>query len=564
MIIFKVIRFRNFFSYGSQFTELSLDRKTPLCITGQSGSGKSTLLDALSFVLYNKPHRNVNKNQLLNSINRKDCLVEIEFSTRGKDYLVRRGIKPNIFEIYRNNELIDQSSENKDYQKILEEDIIQMSLKTFNQVVIVSSTNYLPFMQLSASSRREFIEDVLDLGVFSLMKDDIKERATNVSSSIMSTNNDIELTKTKIEFFQKNEEDSKSDLRNQYQSMIDEKKSSIDELKSQYQVNESTIEELTQDIPEIDSGHLDTCKEKRQNIKTKNDAARKTIAWFEKTEVCPTCSQSIEHNHKQSILDDNKRILDKTDVILSKAELVILEEQQKYDGLVKAKRQIEQSITKYKTENESIKKQVFSIKKEIKSLEEKMNAPRKESGDDKVAELQKSIEILKDKKNDLLLNKDALDICKKMLGDDGIKESIIARYVPLMNQKINDYLDKLGLFVSFNLDSEFNEVIKSRARDNFSYSSFSMGERARIDIAILLMFREISKAKSRAVCNLLILDETFDSSLDSDGCNGLMDILENMDASIIAISHNNKLIDRFDDCIIVKKVDNYSIQEIIN
>lgn len=564
MIIFKAIRFKNFFSYGNQFTELSLDRKAPLCITGQSGSGKSTLLDALSFVLYNKPHRAVNKNQLLNSINRKDCLVEIEFSTRGKDYLVRRGIKPNIFEIFRNGELLDQSSENKDYQKILEEDILQMSLKTFSQVVIVSSTNYTPFMQLSASSRREFIEDVLDLGIFALMKEDIKERITNISSSIMTTNNDIELVKTKIEFFQKNEEDSKSDLRTQYQFMIDEKKNAIGELKTQYQSNESSIEELTQDIPEIDSTHLDICKEKRQNIKSKNEAAKKTISWFEKTEICPTCSQSIEQNHKQSILEDNQSILLKTTSILSKADLVILEEQQKYDSLVKTKRQIEHDILKLKTSNESIKSQVLNIKKEIKSLEEKMNAPRKESGDNKIKELQKNIENLKDRKNELIINKDALDICKKMLADDGIKESIIARYVPLMNQKINHYLDKLNLFVSFNLDSEFNEIIKSRARDNFSYASFSMGERARIDIAILLMFREISRAKAKAACNLLILDETFDSSLDSEGCEGLMDILEDMDSSIIAISHNNKLINRFDDCIVVKKIDNYSIQEVIN
>lgn len=566
MIEFKVIRYKNFFSYGNQFTELRLDSDKPLCITGFSGSGKSVLLDALSFSLYNKPHRAITKGQIVNSINRKDCLVEVEFSVRGKSYLVRRGIKPNVFEIYQDNELIDQASANKDYQKMLEEDILQMSLKTFSQVVIVSSTNYVPFMQLPTASRRDFIEDVLDLKVFSYMKEDLKERTTNLNSEKLTHDNEISLLETKIELLQKQDSVKEDEIKIEFDELIQEKKDIIAQYRDKFEENKENIETLKKELVDEDSSILNKARTKRQSIVHRKKDCDDTISWFESTETCPTCSQPIEHDHKQSIIDVKKEESEKYRGILLKADAMIASETDKHDFAVDSNKKTNREISKLTGENDSIKGSVSLIKSEILRLETKKNAPRvvRTDNSETITEYNLKIKDLKDKLIRLSEEKESYDIIKKMLGDDGIKETIVNRYIPLMNQKINGYLDKLGLFVSFHLDSEFNETIKSRARDNFSYASFSMGERARIDIAILLMFREIAESKSRASCNLLILDETFDSSLDVEGCNGLMDIIESMKGSVIAISHNNKMIDRFERNINVRKIENFSIQEIVN
>ena len=566
MIIFKKIRYKNFLSTGNSFTEIDLQQSKSTLVVGQNGAGKSTMLDAISFGLFGKPHRNITKPQLLNSINNKQCVVEVEFLVGAAQFKIVRGIKPGIFEIWKNGEMINQSSHAKEYQRILETNILKINHKSFHQVVVLGSSNFIPFMQLNPHNRRLVIEELLDIGVFSKMNQILKEEINVIKDSLREFSYNIDLTKNKVDTQKKYIADVSAlteENRRNYEHRIHESQNSIDELQAK---NSELSLGLEESIRVAEEG-LSALHDKRQALmlggqdrQTNLSNVRKRIKFFEENEACPVCDQAISDSHKHDILETAKQ---EANGIQSECRKIgsdgtaVEEEIGETSSVLRSLRSKVSELGENNQQITSFQKQIqqynLHLEKDVGADLEKANAD--------LAEIKEQLSELHDKKikaNDEYTYKLVLG---EMLKDTGIKTKIIKQYLPVMNQLINQYLQVLDFYVHFDLDEEFNETIRSRHRDEFTYASFSEGEKQRIDLALLFTWRQIAKMKNSVSTNLLILDETFDSSLDDAGVENLLKILYTLDdnTNVFIISHKGEILDgKFETKIEFKKEKNFS------
>ena len=566
MIYFKTIRYKNFLSTGNYFTEIRLDQSSNTLIVGTNGAGKSTMLDALCFGLFGKPFRNINKPQLLNSINQKDCVVEIELSIGSKDYKIVRGIKPNIFEIYLNGDLLNQSAAVKDYQDHLEKFILKLNYKSFTQIVILGSASFVPFMQLSAADRRAIIEDLLDIQIFSTMNTVLKDRLTLNKDAMQTNKHDYDVNTTKYDMQKKHIEV----LKQNNDEMIVTKEAEIAAVLSQIEDVNHIISELNNDVITLQECILDresvSAKLKKMNqfeaqIESNVTKYKKDIKFFENNDDCPTCRQAINAEFKNTQITELGDKVEKCTHGLTKLEADILEQQNRLNEIQKITTDIQCKQVNIASNNMTIiqsNKYIGKLQKEIVALSGTKEDLKTET--EKLEELKNSLTALENKKKELMDEKSYLDAASLLLKDTGIKTKIIKQYLPVINKLVNKYLATLDFFVNFNLDESFKETIKSRHRDEFSYASFSEGEKQRIDMALMLTWRAVAKLKNSTNTNLLILDEVFDSSLDANGTEYLMNILHMLeDVNLFVISHKGDILqDKFRSMIRFEKVNNFS------
>ena len=566
MIVFKKVKYRNFLSTGNSFTEIDLNKTKSTLIIGQNGAGKSTMLDAISFALFGKPHRNINKPQLINSINQKDCIVEVEFSVGSADFRIVRGIKPGIFEIWKNGTMINQSSHAKEYQKILEQNILKLNHKSFHQVIVLGSSSFIPFMQLPAGHRREVIEDLLDINVFSKMNHLLRDKQSVLKDKMKDLTYQIDINKNKLETQKKYISDIQKlteENKKEYELRIHESQNSIDKLQT---TNGELSLGLEDNIRETEK-RISTLHDQRQTLllgsqdRTTNITnIGKRIKFFEENEACPTCEQTLSDGHKSHVLEtlEGERRVHKSALKQIGSEGTVVEKEISEAGrLLESLRSKVSELGKNNVKITSLQKQ---IKEYQLYLEKDISADLSTANTD--------LKLLEEKRNSLLENKFKLSdeilynaVMAEMLRDTGIKTKIIKQYLPVINKLVNQYLQVLDFFVHFDLNEEFRETIRSRHRDEFTYDSFSEGEKQRIDLALLFTWRQIAKMKNSVATNLLILDETFDSSLDHEGVDNLLKILETLsnDTNIFVISHKGEILDgKFISKIEFKKEKNFS------
>ncbi len=539
-------------STGNAFTKIELDKSSTTLIVGSNGSGKSTMLDALSFGLFGKPYRNINKPQLINTINNKDCVVQVEFSVGPNGFKVIRGIKPNIFEIYKNGEVINEASHAKEFQKLLEQNILKLNHKSFHQIVVLGSSSFIPFMQLTAAHRREVIEDLLDINIFSKMNSVLKDNITNLKDKIRDTDHQVDIIKNKIDVQRK----YINDIKNLNEEKIYEKHTEIKaqentieqiDLKNEkiQETLQTTYDQVSERLTEAGNAFQNARIEK-SNLQSEMKKLVKEDKFFQDNDVCPTCTQEIDETiKKQKSKDITKKAqeIQKTfqtieeKLSTGKALVETLQEQNKkaldLQGLLR------DNNTKLDISRRLINK----LEKEITETSDSK---------DNIKQASKDLDVYIDEKDDLITRKlelaeefDYSNIIADMLKDTGIKTKIIKQYLPVMNKLVNQYLQTLDFFVHFELNESFSETIRSRHRDNFSYDSFSEGEKQRIDLALLFTWRQIAKMKNSVATNLLILDETFDSSLDNDGVENLFKIIHTLDkdTNVFIISHKGEILD---------------------
>ena len=552
MIQFKTCRWKNFLSTGNEFIDINLEKDPTTLIVGQNGSGKSTLLDALSFGLFGKPHRDINKNQLINSVNKKKTIVEVEFEVGGTHFKVHRGIKPNKFEIYKNKKIINQASNARDYQKFLEENILKLNHKSFHQIVVLGSSSFIPFMQLPAWSRREVIEDLLDINIFSKMNQLLKERNANIRDQIVDINHRLELIKTKIDGQSK----YIKDLQGINKDQIKQKRDSIsihkEEINSLFKVSKELGKNLVASMKHEEDSYSKQMDQvaniKSHNLRL-NDEIKKLVSeskFYEENDNCPTCDQEISDEKKESKISYIK--VTAKSVQEEKQDL-----QRKLSVLSNTTTTINDNLSRLRDKQNRINSNNDSIsllQKEIDKIQKEINNLSGQTGD--VKEAKTSLETFRVQKDDITEDKLKYteertynEVIGEMLKDTGIKTKVIKQYLPVMNRLINEYLQILDFFVAFHLDETFNETIRSRHRDTFNYASFSEGEKQRIDLSLLFTWRQIAKMKNSAATNLLVLDETFDSSLDIDGIESLTKILSTLDAdsNVFIISHKGDVLE---------------------
>jgi DNA repair exonuclease SbcCD ATPase subunit len=564
MIVFEKIRWKNFLSTGNAFTELSLNESRSHLIVGQNGAGKSTILDALCFALFNKPFRKINKPQLINSINERDCVVEVEFKIGNVEYKVVRGIKPNVFEIHRNQTLIDQDAANRDYQKYLEQSILKFNFKSFTQVVILGSSTFVPFMQLPAAHRREVIEDLLDIQIFSRMNTILKDRIKDAKDSVVACEHEYNLAEQRVNIQRKSIsslEKLNSDFIKGLQTKFDENETRYSENVKQIDEFENLLEDLNAKVASIDSieSKMDKMKDMRSKIEQNLNKAVNDIRFYRENDVCPTCSQTLHAEHKENKLSDS-----------------IGKETKFRDGLAKITNGINEVYSEFKKCKEyqnqmssthhqvmNLHKENNKILKDNKQILEQVNRETPDIDSERQTLVKFETDLHKTQENCANVNIDYKNLItvSGLLKDGGIKTKIISKFIPVINKQINKYLQSMDFFVGFTLDEEFNEIIKSRYRDDFSYASFSEGEKQKIDLALLFTWRDIAKMKNSASTNLLILDEVFDSSLDSSATDELMKILKGLDktTNLFVISHKGEvLLDKFDTTLRFEKHNDFS------
>lgn len=567
MILFKKVKWKNFISTGNNFTEIDLTKHKSTLIVGTNGSGKSTILDAISFALYNKPFRKINKPQLVNSINGKELCVELEFVVGNATYRIIRGIKPNRFEIYKNDVLLNQDADSKDYQEVVEKQIIKMNHRTFSQVVVLGSSTYVPFMQLSAANRREVIEDLLDIQVFTTMNTLLKGKVSTNQDDLKQAKYDSDLVEEKINIQNSYINSLKKDVSDKVEinkTNIQTTNAEIESIEHTISLNNNTIEEKMKETASLDK--LTKRMEKSVILKEKTidrlSKLDKEIKFFHDNDDCPTCKQGIPHEFKtESITTKQSQV---TEI---KNNLTLLEED--YNNTVaevsrinKIQKEIQVTqlvITKLQTEIASKKKFIEYLQLEIDSLQS--DTANVDAEKQKLKELQKQKTEAEDKKQKLLEEYEILQAASALLKDGGIKTRILRQYIPIINKLINKYLAAMDFFVQFEIDEQFNETIKSRFRDEFSYNSFSEGEKMRINLAVLFTWRAIAKMRNSAATNLLIMDEVFDSSLDSSGTDEFLKIIQTLtaDTNTFIISHKtDQLFDKFHNVIKFEKTKNFS------
>ena len=566
MIIFEKIRWKNFLSTGNVFSEIDLEEGRTNLIVGNNGAGKSTILDALTFSLFGKPFRKISKGSLINSINEKDCLVEIEFRIGKLEYKVIRGIKPNKFEIYCNGQIWNQESTVVEQQKNFEQNVLKMNYKSFTQIVVLGSSTFVPFMKLPGGQRRDIIEDILDIQVFSTMNVLLKDKMRENNEEVRDIDYQLDLLKDKIELQKQN----MLTLEKRTQEEIDRKQGKVNEYKKTELQGAEEVTVLTQQIGKLNEEMQEYQKsnEKLQKLNTyliklthKLNTCKKEHEFFENNHVCPTCTQELSEEFRNEKLQLGQSKVDEMNVGYDDLQKAISDEQERFTKFTELSTEVNNINTTISQTNF----QLMSIRKQVESLEEEI---KELQGDnvDKKAEYSKLQTLVNDKKTlakqhaTLKSDRDVLTTAGQLLKDNGIKTRIIKTYLPTMNKLINDFLQRMEFYVNFTLDENFEEQIKSRYRDVFSYDSFSEGEKARIDIALLLTWRSIAKLKNSVDTNLLILDEIFDGSLDQSGTSDLGWILRNFDDStkVFVISHKQGLDDKFDRTISVEKVKNFS------
>ena len=552
MIQFKSCSWKNFLSTGNDSIKVLLDKSPTTLIVGQNGSGKSTLLDALSFGLFGKPHRDINKAQLVNSVNNKATIVEVEFEIGGAPFKIIRGIKPNKFEIYKDDKLINQASNARDYQKFLEQNILKLNHKSFHQIVVLGSSSFIPFMQLPAWSRREVIEDLLDINIFSKMNQLLKERNATIRNQLVDISHRLDLIKTKMTGQEKyikdlqsinqdqivQKEESINTHKGEITKLFDESKKLGKNLSASMASEEDSYQRQMDSIANIKSHNL------QLNTEIKNLV--KEAKFYEDNDSCPTCDQEIDIQ-----LKNEKIALVKTNAAEVQSEKEDL--QRKLSVLSTTTTEINGNLSKLRAKQNKINSnndQISLLQKEIDKVQKEINKLSGQTGD--VNKAKKELKSLRVNKDDLTEDKLKYteertynEVIGEMLKDTGIKTKVVKQYLPVMNRLINEYLQVLDFFVAFHLDENFNETIRSRHRDTFNYASFSEGEKQRIDLSLLFTWRQIAKMKNSAATNLLVLDETFDSSLDVDGIECLTKILSTLDtdSNVFIISHKGDVLE---------------------
>ena len=552
MIIFEKIRWKNFLSTGNEFTEIDLNRSPTTLIVGQNGAGKSTLLDALSFALFGKPHRNINKPQLVNSINNKQSVVEVNFTVGKHKFAVVRGIKPTKFEIWQNGNMINQASAAKDYQKFLEQNILKLNHKSFHQIVVLGSSSFIPFMQLPSHHRRDVIEDLLDIQIFSKMNNILKEKDSKIKENLNDNNYQLDLIKEKIVLQKK----YIKDITELNDEQISKRRLAIRSSQTEIDQLQSINTDLTQEIETLQEGLSDDLKkahDKKQSLlhfkaqfETQAKAVVKDAKFYEENDECPTCSQSIDNDLRQQKLSAAQSKAKELNSAISDAAEKSTIVESAIDRLNGIAEQVREKTTTLSTNNTTISRlqgQIHDLESEIASMTgqegdlSKANIDLRKQNEDK--------ETLAEERLRLMEERAYNTAASEMLKDTGIKTKVIKQYLPVMNNLINKYLQVMDFFVSFNLDENFNETIKSRHRDAFNYASFSEGEKQRIDLALLFTWRQIARMKNSTSTNLLVLDETFDSSLDHDGVDNLMKILYTLDSNtnVFVISHKGDILE---------------------
>ena len=566
MIIFKTVRWKNFLSTGNAFSEIQLDASPATLIVGSNGAGKSTFLDAICFGLFNKPFRKITKAQLVNAVNEKDLLVEIEFSIGSRDYMIRRGFKPTLFEIYLNGSMLSQEAAMNEQQKHLEQSILRLNYKSFTQVVILGSSCFVPFMQLSPPNRREVIEDLLDIRIFSTMNTLLRDKVKSVKETLRECEYQVDLAKNKVEM----QQNLIANLQEQSNANTSRRKGEIKDLEGEISTANTAV---TKGLGKLSSkeksleayGDLD--KEQTEllvyqdRFKTKKKSFDKEYKFFDKNDNCPTCHQAITEelkNDKKKVITVSLKELDDASVALQQKLDILLEKISERQIINNEIREINDTISSYN-------KEIQWKKKQIQDIEEKINTGtvvslKKEK--EKLKEIAKDGMKVEESLLDSRKTRDDYDVVSNMLRDTGIKSVIIKKYLPVMNQLVNRYLKELDFYVSFDLNENFEETIKSRFRDEFTYSSFSEGEKMRIDLALLFTWRTIAKMKNSANTNLLILDEIFDSSLDGQGTDDFLKILHTVsdNTNVFVISHKTEsLQDKFASTLQVEKKQNFSV-----
>tara|TARA_B100000900_G_scaffold87509_1_gene71113 strand:+ start:5209 stop:6921 length:1713 start_codon:yes stop_codon:yes gene_type:complete len=566
MIEFKTIRYKNFLSSGNYFTTISLNENKDTLIVGANGAGKSTVLDALTFSLFGKPFRKINKGQLVNSVNEKDTKVEIEFNINKTEYRVLRGIKPNIFEIHKDGKKLNEDCSANDQQKSLETQILKLNYKSFTQIVILGSASFVPFMQLSAPHRREVIEDLLDIRVFSSMSDILKEKIKASRDNLKVLELKKESVGDKIvmqkQFIRSIEQEGEDGIRQKQESIV-----TCDEESANYQKRiEDLISKVSSKEKEIQqyitsSNTIKKLSSFKVKLETKKQTSNDHLVFFQKNTVCPTCTQNIEDSFRVNKIDHLQQVISKYQTNLTEIETAITEEEereQKFLGLQREITNLQNETSQLNIRVSNSNKLRKSLEKEIQSITDKLE--NRTSENVKLSEYKDSLkQILKD----LEQVREEFEYFQQshiLLKDDGVKSGIIRKYLPLINKQVNNYLQRMDFFINFMLDEEFNERIQTPIHEKFSYSSFSEGEKMRIDLALLFTWREIARMKNSVSTNLLILDEVFDSSLDGFGTDEFLKIVRYVikDANVFIISHKNELLDRFENVLEFTKEKGFS------
>ena len=565
MIEFKYVRWKNFLSTGNNFIEIQLDRNPTTLIIGDNGAGKSTVLDALCFGLFGKPFRGINKPQLLNSVNGSGCLVEIEFKIGSKKIKVVRGIKPSIFEIYINGKMYNQDANVRDYQKYLEQQILKLNYRSFTQVVILGSSTFIPFMQLKSKHRREVVEEILDIQIFSLMNMLLKQKLKNISDDIRDIDYQMELTTEKVGL----QEHYINDVKKNKDKLITEKNNLIAGNEEEIFSRKSVIEKLQQENDNLlsqisDNDKVKNSYNKLRDIKStlveKHKAHSKVVDFFENNADCPTCQQHIDEIFKQGMISDKQKDVAKFSNGLKELEDELKkskDRQKEISDIANKIRENEVQIAKDNSSVVQLEKFNSTLQAEITQLE---TGDVSKSDYERMEELKESLKSIEERKSKLREDMTYSEAAKNMLQDTGIKTKIIKQYLPIMNKLINTYLTSMEFYVNFTLNESFEETIKSRYRDEFTYDSFSEGEKMRIDLALLFTWRAVAKMKNSTNTNLLMLDEIFDSSLDGTGTDEFLKILNTLsDENIFVISHKQDvLVDKFKSTIKFEKVRNFS------
>ena len=566
MIEFQKIRWKNFLSTGDYFTEVSLNNSPTTLIVGDNGAGKSTILDALTFSLFGKSFRKINKPQLVNSVNSKDCVIEIDFKIGKTDYQIRRGIKPNIFEIYINGKMLDQDAKIRDSQVYLEETILKLNYKSFTQTVILGSATFVPFMQLSANDRRDIIEDILDIKIFSSMNDILKAKASILKDSLFTNEKNRELQDYKIELQDRTIEDAKNNKKNSIKLLKEKIKDKKTEQATFKKSNKKLLVERDDLIQEIvDESTMTKNRKKFEKLENQlsNNISKidKEVEWFDNNDVCSTCKQNIDENHKNCIATEKsdkkteienalKSIAQEIDTVNTRISII----ENKKTQILSLRSVIDQNTNK----DEFIQKNIEEFESEIEAAESDHGNVK--TLEKELKELRKILKELDEERRDLTDTKNYYVVASQFLKDTGVKTSIVKYYLPIMNKLINKYLQEMDFYVNFTMDEKFSENIKSRGREGFTYASFSEGEKMRVDLALLFTWREIAKMKNSVNTNLLILDEVFDSSLDATGTDEFLKLLNALGGNnVFVISHKGDILfDKFDDVIRFEKIKNFS------
>lgn len=568
MIVFKSITWKNFLSTGNSPTTVYLNRSPTTLIIGKNGDGKSTILDALCFSLFGKAFRNINKSQIINSINQKNCVTEIEFCIGSTEYKVIRGIKPNVFEIYQNGNLINQDAASKDYQKVLEQQILKLNYKTFTQVVILGSASFVPFMQLPGGQRREVIEDILDIKIFSTMNSLLKEKIQQTKEEIARVESQIQISKSEVE-----------SQRKIIANMVASKQEHITNIRTRISSNEDQIRVLDARAKKLldktielrtaieDQGtleeHKTTLREDFVKYRDKDETIDTQMKFFDVNDECPSCAQNIPHEHKQSLKDKltKERETTRESLLTIKNSLEEVSTKLKEIDLLNGQllelnidiSTTNSSISTLMAQNKSLSEEITTATNDTNNIDEEKK---------RLKELAETAMVLIDEKTVLSEHRTLQEISYNLLKDTGVKTAIIREYLPAMNKLINMYLQAMDFFVHFELDESFNETIKSRHRDEFTYASFSEGEKMRIDLAILFTWRQIARMKNSVNTNLLILDEIFDSSLDNSGTDYFLNVMNQVGekTNVFVISHKgDQLFDKFRSIVKFEKKNDFSV-----